>query len=251
MEALEKAGYLEPTPIQAGLIPRALPGVDLMGQARTGTGKTAAFAIPILERLKPAQEGPRPAGPGPGAHARAGRAGPRRSASSWPTAARFTRVAVYGGKPIREQIEKLARGAEIIVGTPGRVLDLHGPRHARSSATCASSCSTRPTGCSTSASGPTSRRSSAAARSRGRRCCLSATVPPPVERLARAYMRDPEMLELLAQGHGGRDDRAVLLHGRSASGSSICWCSCSSASSRSRRSSSAAPSAAPTRSTAG
>ncbi|MCL6503616.1 MAG: DEAD/DEAH box helicase, partial [Pirellulales bacterium] len=53
LEALERAGYLEPTPVQAGLIPRALAGVDVLGQARTGTGKTAAFVIPILERLEP------------------------------------------------------------------------------------------------------------------------------------------------------------------------------------------------------
>ena len=51
--ALESAGYEYPTPIQAGLIPRVLEGVDVVGQARTGTGKTAAFAIPILERLAP------------------------------------------------------------------------------------------------------------------------------------------------------------------------------------------------------
>ena len=51
LASLDNAGYLEPTPIQAGLIPRALAGVDVLGQARTGTGKTAAFAIPILERL--------------------------------------------------------------------------------------------------------------------------------------------------------------------------------------------------------
>ncbi|HEX3725194.1 MAG TPA: DEAD/DEAH box helicase, partial [Pirellulales bacterium] len=52
LASLAKAEYLEPTPIQAGLIPRALLGVDILGQARTGTGKTAAFVIPILERLE-------------------------------------------------------------------------------------------------------------------------------------------------------------------------------------------------------
>ncbi len=54
--SLEAAGYEQPTPIQAGLIPRALLGIDVLGQARTGTGKTAAFAIPILERLRPHSE---------------------------------------------------------------------------------------------------------------------------------------------------------------------------------------------------
>ncbi|MBL9125021.1 MAG: DEAD/DEAH box helicase, partial [Planctomycetaceae bacterium] len=56
MAALEAAQYLAPTPIQAGLIPRALEGVDVLGQARTGTGKTAAFVIPSLERLQPRRD---------------------------------------------------------------------------------------------------------------------------------------------------------------------------------------------------
>ena len=51
LAALALAGYEQPTPVQAGLIPRALAGVDVMAQARTGTGKTASFAIPILEKL--------------------------------------------------------------------------------------------------------------------------------------------------------------------------------------------------------
>ena len=53
MAALEHAGYEAPTPVQAGIIPGALDGQDLIGQAQTGTGKTAAFAIPILEQLSP------------------------------------------------------------------------------------------------------------------------------------------------------------------------------------------------------
>ena len=56
MASLEQAEYLQPTPIQAGLIPYALAGQDVLGQARTGTGKTASFAIPILERLKSTRE---------------------------------------------------------------------------------------------------------------------------------------------------------------------------------------------------
>ena len=52
LASLDRAGYLEPTPVQAGIIPHALNGVDVLGQARTGTGKTAAFAIPIIELIK-------------------------------------------------------------------------------------------------------------------------------------------------------------------------------------------------------
>ena len=52
LASLERAAYLEPTPVQAGIIPLALAGNDVLGQARTGTGKTAAFAVPIIERIK-------------------------------------------------------------------------------------------------------------------------------------------------------------------------------------------------------
>ena len=76
--ALDEAEYLEPTPIQAGLIPRALAGIDLMGQAQTGTGKTAAFCIPILERLQPRSQRRGPQALDPRAHPRVGRPGPRR-----------------------------------------------------------------------------------------------------------------------------------------------------------------------------
>ena len=58
LEALRVAGYEHPTPVQAGLIPQALDGVDVIAQARTGTGKTASFAIPILEDLEPARDVP-------------------------------------------------------------------------------------------------------------------------------------------------------------------------------------------------
>ena len=71
----------------------------------------------------------------------------------------------------------------------------HRPRHARSAISSRSSCSTKPTGCSTSASGPTSKKSSAAARKERQTLLLSATVAPPVERLARTYMRDPEVMD--------------------------------------------------------
>ena len=169
LDALAAATYQEPTPVQAGFIPRALAGVDVMGQAQTGTGKTAAFAIPILEMLQPQRRG-----------------GPPQALVLVPTrelavqvrdeceklalGRNVSIVAVYGGKPIRKQIEQVNHGASFIVGTPGRVLDLMS-RGADVGATCGSSCWTRPIACSISASGPTSKRSFAAARSRGRRCC--------------------------------------------------------------------------------
>jgi len=122
MEALAKAEYHEPSPVQAGIIPHALTGGDLLGQARTGTGKTAAFAIPILERLELIPRGPQP---------NAIVLVPTRELAvqvrdeiAKLAYGRKTRcIAVYGGKPIRSQITQLEKGTDIVVGTPGRVLD--------------------------------------------------------------------------------------------------------------------------------
>ena len=123
LDALVEAEYMDPTPVQAGFIPRALAGVDVMGQAQTGTGKTAAFAIPILEKLKPHRKGAPP---------QALMLVPTRELAVQVrdecfklAGGRVTSiVALYGGKPIRQQIDHLNRGADMIVGTPGRVLDL-------------------------------------------------------------------------------------------------------------------------------
>ena len=190
--ALAKAGYLEPTPIQAGLIPRALAGVDVMGQARTGTGKTAAFVIPILERLQPSRKGR-----GPQAlvlvPTRELAVQVREEVVKLSHGRKVHTVAVYGGKPIRGQIEKLSRGAEIVVGTPGRVLDHigRGTLNLRDlwtvildEADRMLDIGFRPDIEKILRRCPNSRQT----------LLLSATVPPPVERLARRYMRDPETL---------------------------------------------------------
>jgi ATP-dependent RNA helicase DeaD len=122
IEALDAAGYTQPTPIQAGLIPLAIEDLDVLGQARTGTGKTAAFAIPIIEGLHPAREvhGPQALILVP---TRELAVQVREEIAKLSYGRRIGCVALYGGKPIRQQIEKLKRGAMIIVGTPGRVLD--------------------------------------------------------------------------------------------------------------------------------
>ncbi len=192
LAALEKAGYTEPTPVQAGLIPRALQGVDVMGQARTGTGKTAAFVIPILERIQPRKKHAAPQAlvlvP-----TRELAVQVRDEVVKLAYGRRIHAVAVYGGKPIRGQIDKLQRGAEIVIGTPGRVLD-HMSR------------GTLPLGeLQIVVLDEADRMLDIGFRSDIekilRRCpsqrqtlLLSATVPPPVERLARRYMHEPEVL---------------------------------------------------------
>ena len=106
LACLAHAEYENPTPVQAGLIPRALAGADILGQARTGTGKTAAFAIPILELLKTHKRGGTP---------RALILTPTRELAvqvrdeidKLAYGRRIASVTLHGGKPIRGQIDKL------------------------------------------------------------------------------------------------------------------------------------------------
>ncbi|CAN5431122.1 DEAD/DEAH box helicase [soil metagenome] len=121
LDALTELGYEEPTPIQAESIPPLLQGRDLLGQAATGTGKTAAFALPILERVI---DGDRTA---PTALVLV----PTRELAMQVSEAvhRYGRAAgarvlpIYGGQPIGRQLDALRRGVDVIIATPGRALD--------------------------------------------------------------------------------------------------------------------------------
>ena len=121
--ALASLGYEEPTPIQAASIPLLIDGADLLGQAATGTGKTAAFALPILQRLEGKDRGKEPS---------ALILVPTRELAlqvaqafqSYGTSVGVRLVAIYGGAPARQQIEALRRGVDVVVATPGRALDL-------------------------------------------------------------------------------------------------------------------------------
>jgi ATP-dependent RNA helicase DeaD len=192
-QALHEAGYSDPTPVQAGLIPRALLGVDVMGQARTGTGKTAAFAIPILERLEP---GKKPLYP------QAVVLVPTRELAvqvrdemvKLAAGRNVHIVAIYGGKPLRKQTQDLAHGAHVVVGTPGRILDHLGRGSlvlgeirmvVLDEADRMLDIGFRPDIEKILRRCPQSRQT----------LLLSATIPPPVKRLGERYMRDPEMLD--------------------------------------------------------
>ena len=130
LRSLDAEGYATPTPIQAKAIPHVLAGRDLFGCAQTGTGKTAAFALPLIERMLAA---PRPRA------ARGCRAlvlAPTRelasqiheSFRSYGRHAGITSVVVYGGVGQRPQADALHRGTDVLVATPGRLLDLVGQR---------------------------------------------------------------------------------------------------------------------------
>ena len=119
--AIESMGFVTPTEVQARAIPPLRRGEDLIGQAQTGTGKTAAFGIPIVEKIDPSS-----------GHVQALILTPTRELCVQVTEeiARIGRfrgvrtVAIYGGSSMDRQISELKHGAQVVVGTPGRVLDL-------------------------------------------------------------------------------------------------------------------------------
>ena len=191
IQALTELGYTTPTPIQSGMIPLMLTGVDVIGQAQTGTGKTAAFALPILHNYQPRKT--------PQALVLT----PTRELALQVAEAiqGYGRhlgakvLAVYGGQGFGPQIAQLRRGVDIVVGTPGRLLDLLDRKILDFSAIktvvldeademlkmgfiddveaiLAKTPSTRQT------------------------ALFSATVPAPIRRLADKYMRDPQSVTI-------------------------------------------------------
>ncbi|MBS4206482.1 DEAD/DEAH box helicase [Bacillus sp. FJAT-50079] len=120
LKAVNRMGFEEATPIQAKTIPLSMEGKDLIGQAQTGTGKTAAFGIPLIEKVDVKS-----------AHVQGIIIAPTRELAiqvseelyKIGTDARVRVLAIYGGSDIQRQIRSLKRGPHIIVGTPGRILD--------------------------------------------------------------------------------------------------------------------------------
>jgi len=120
-KAVQEMGFEEATPIQTLAIPEMLKGKDVVGQAQTGTGKTAAFGIPIIEKINQKDKFPQ-----------AIILCPTRElaiqvSEELKKLAKFKRdintLPVYGGQPIDRQIHALRRGVQVIIGTPGRVMD--------------------------------------------------------------------------------------------------------------------------------
>lgn len=121
LDAIGKLGFETPSPIQERSIPVLLDGDDLLGQAQTGTGKTAAFGLPLLARIDPEQRCPQLLVIAPT------RELALQVADAMETFARQLRgvkvVAVYGGSEYRTQLRALRDGAQVVVGTPGRIMD--------------------------------------------------------------------------------------------------------------------------------
>jgi ATP-dependent RNA helicase DeaD len=205
--ALSGLGYEEPTPIQRAAIPPLLEGRDLVGQAATGTGKTAAFALPVLQRIL----------------AEGGRAEPlalvlvptRELAMQVSEAMhRYGRdigarvLPIYGGQPIGRQLRALDRGADVVVATPGRALD-HITRGTLDLGGLGivvldEADEMLDMGFAEDieailAKTPESRQTA----------LFSATMPPRIDGLVRRYLRDPVRIELGRQGSASADDLLV------------------------------------------
>jgi len=130
LKAVAKQGYTEPTPIQEQAIPLVLSGSDMLASAQTGTGKTASFTLPILQHLsKKELKGKR--------QPRALILTPTRElaaqvSSNLRSYAQFTNLrstVIYGGVNQNPQVRALQPGQDIVIATPGRLLDLYNQRH--------------------------------------------------------------------------------------------------------------------------
>jgi ATP-dependent RNA helicase DeaD len=189
-KAVAEMGFVHPTHIQAALVPVALSGRDVLGQAKTGTGKTAAFGLPVVHRLAETKD-------------------PFAALVLVPTrelAIQVTReirefakhtplqtIAIYGGQPIRIQAAKLEKRPSIVVGTPGRVMDMHGrgllPYEGIRVAVLDEVDRMLDIGFRDDI-----RKILGSLKHKPQTLFVSATISPEIEKLARSYMKDPEKI---------------------------------------------------------
>jgi ATP-dependent RNA helicase DeaD len=195
VQAVAERGYVTPTPIQIAVIPVMIAGQDVIGQAQTGTGKTAAFALPILQNLRPERK-----------HVQALVVVPTRElamqvAEAMSEYGRHTNarvLVVYGGASYGPQMGALRRGVDIVVGTPGRLLDLirKGVLGIKNVHTVVLDEADEMLSMgfiedmeAILAETPAERQTT----------LFSATVPPEIRRLADRYMRDPQSITIQAE----------------------------------------------------
>src|SRR5437868_144484 len=188
LAALERANYAQPTPIQAALIPEALSGRDVIGQAQTGTGKTAAFVLPFLNSWSEEDgAGPHALVLVPTRELVAQVADEARKLTPYPDC---RTVPIYGGQRMRGQLDALRKGASIVVGTPGRLLD-HLSRGTLSLDRIRYVVLDEADRMLDIGFRPDIERILRRCPQRRQTMLLSATVPPPVMRLTSRYMTDP------------------------------------------------------------
>jgi len=193
LAALERASYHEPTPIQTAFIPEALSGRDVIGQAQTGTGKTAAFLLPFFQNWREEDQ------PGPQALVLA----PTRElvvqvaaeASTLAPSPACRSLAIYGGQRFRQQLSQLRRGCALVVGTPGRILD-HLSRGTLSLDHIRYVVLDEADRMLDIGFRPDIERILRRCPTRRQTMLLSATMPPPVLRLTKRYMVEPVHINL-------------------------------------------------------
>ncbi|MFZ9915310.1 MAG: DEAD/DEAH box helicase [Phycisphaerales bacterium] len=189
LEGLTARGFRHPTRIQAALIPAALAGKDVLGQAKTGTGKTAAFGLPLLQMLDPE------------ARFSALVLVPTRELAIQVAKelqelggfAKVQTVAVYGGQPIDKQVTQLKKNPPIIVGTPGRVMDL-AERNILPFAEFRFAILDEVDRMLDIGFRDDIRKILGKLRKTPQTIFVSATISPEIEKLARSYMKDPEKI---------------------------------------------------------
>ena len=188
VQTVADLGYTTPTPIQTSLIPAMLAGGDVIGQAQTGTGKTAAFALPLLHALAPDRSG-----------VQALVLVPTRELAMQVATAVFTYgralgarvLPVYGGQPYQRQIDRLRKGVDVVVATPGRLLDLmdQGALDLSTVRTVVLDEADEMLSMGFADDLEKILQATPAAR---QTALLSATMPPGIRRLAERYLRDPQ-----------------------------------------------------------
>ena len=189
LKALKHLGYETPTQIQAKVIPRMIAGQDIMGQAQTGTGKTAAFALPVISKIDLKKSAPQCLVLAPTRELAIQVAD---SFGKYGSCLKgFQAMAIYGGQPMWLQLKQLKRGVHVVVGTPGRVMD-----HLRNGSLDLSNVTVAILDEADEMlrmgfiddvewileQTPKTRQTSV----------FSATLPPPVRRIAEKHMRNPE-----------------------------------------------------------
>jgi ATP-dependent RNA helicase DeaD len=195
LQRLQEIGYEHPSPIQAAFIPKASTGRDCIGQARTGTGKTAAFMLPTLERIDADRRVVQVIVLAPTRELSEQVAAESARLSAIPG---IRMVSAVGGKPIRRQMDDLAKGAQVVIGTPGRVLDLMRRGNLRLGETSVVVLDEADRMLDIGFRPDIERILKACPQER-QTLLLSATMPPPVELLARRFMNDPDMVDLSEQ----------------------------------------------------
>ena len=193
LRALDDAGYKTPTPIQAKAIPVALSARDLAGCAQTGSGKTAAFLLPILMRLETRQAGaPRALVVAPTRELAAQIAA---SAEAYARHLGLRAAVVHGGVSLRPEVERLRRGIDLLVATPGRLLD-HMERRSVSLASVRIVVLDEADRMLDMGFLPAVERVLEALPRARQTLLFSATMPAPIKRLARRYLVDPAWIEV-------------------------------------------------------